>query len=79
MIHGERLLNGMDFSYRMLGRVAQLVIDWPDQVHPILANHELAQLTGRGVSKGAGNSVELFNDALEFVFGEGRRSPSPRR
>jgi len=70
MIHGERLLNRMDFSYRMLARVAELVIAHPDQVHPVLANHELAQMTGRGVSKGAGNSVQLFNDALDYVFGD---------
>jgi len=71
LIHGERLINGLDFSYRMLVRVASLVLERPDQVHPILANHELAQLTGRGISKGAGNSVELFNGALEYVFGDG--------
>ena len=58
LIHGERLINGLDFSYRMLGRVADLVLAHPGQVHPLLANHELSQLTGRGVSKGAGNSVE---------------------
>jgi len=70
MIHGERLINGMDFSYRMLARVAELVVQYPEQVHPLLANHEIAQMIGRGVSKGAGNSVHLFNDALEFVFGD---------
>ncbi len=70
LIHGERLINGMDFSYRTLARVAELVLRWPLQVHPLLANHELSQLTGKGVSKGAGNSVELFNHALEYVFGD---------
>lgn len=70
LIHGDRLVNGMDFSYRMLGRVAELVIAHPGQVHPVLANHELSQMIGKGVSKGAGNSVELFRDALDFVFGE---------
>ncbi|MHC5002230.1 MAG: metallophosphoesterase [Planctomycetota bacterium] len=70
LIHGERLINGMDFSHRMLGRVADLVLRYPGQVHPILANHELSQLTGRGVSKGGGNSVELFDEALGFVYGE---------
>lgn len=70
VIHGDKLLNGMDFSYRMLSRVAQLVVAYPGQVHPLLANHELAQMTGKGVSKGAGNSVELFLDALEYVFGD---------
>lgn len=70
MIHGERLINGLDLSHRMLARVAELVLQFPNQVHPLLANHELAQMTGRGVSKGAGNSVELFNDGLEYVFGD---------
>jgi hypothetical protein len=68
LIHGDKLINGLDFSHRMLGKVAQLVLEFPGQVHPLLANHELSQLTGRGVSKGAGNSVILFNKALEYVF-----------
>lgn len=70
LIHGEHLLNGMDFSYRMLANVADLVCRYSGQVYPLLANHELSQLTGRGVSKGAGNSVDLFNDAVEFAFGD---------
>lgn len=70
MIHSERLINGMDLSHRMLARAAELVIRYPKQVHVLLANHELAQLTGRGVSKGAGNSVELFDAGLEFAFGD---------
>ena len=70
MIHGERLINGLDLSHRMLARVAELVVQYPNQVHPMLANHELAQMTGRGVSKGAGNSVELFVDGLEYVYGD---------
>jgi hypothetical protein len=60
----------MDFSHRVLARVAQLTLDHPGQVHPLLANHELAQMTGRSISKGAGDSVKMFNDALEFVFGD---------
>jgi hypothetical protein len=70
MIHGDRLINSMDYSYRMLARVAELILQYPGQVHTVLANHELAQLTGKGVSKGAGNSVELFNQGLEFIFGD---------
>ncbi len=70
LIHGERLVNGVDLSHRMLLRAAGLVAERPDQVHVLLANHELAQLTGRGVTKGAGNSVALFDDGLAFVFGD---------
>lgn len=70
LIHGEHLINGMDFSHRMLCRVAELVVQFPGQVHPLLANHELSQLMGRGVSKGAGNSVVLFEQAVEYAFGD---------
>ncbi len=70
LIHGDRLLNGMDFSYRMLARVAEVVLAFPDQVHVMLGNHELAQLTRRAVSKGAGNSVAFFQDAVDWVYGD---------
>ncbi len=69
IIHGERLVNGVDLSHRMLLRVAELVVRHPGQAHVLLANHELSQLTGRGVTKGAGDSVRLFNDGLAFAFG----------
>jgi hypothetical protein len=36
----------------------------------LLGNHELAQLAGHRVSKGAGDNVRLFNDGLEFAFGD---------
>lgn len=71
MIHGANLINGVDLSHRMLARVAESVLRFPEQVHPLLANHEMSQMTGAGVSKGAGNSVELFDDGLEYVFGDG--------
>lgn len=68
IIHSERLVNNVDLSHRMLARLAELIVAYPQQVHVLLANHELAQMTGQGVSKGAGNSVELFNAGLQFVF-----------
>ena len=70
LIHGDRLVNGLDFSWRMLVRVAETVLAHPGQVHVILGNHELAQLTRRPVSKGAGNSVVLFEDAVEWAFND---------
>jgi hypothetical protein len=70
LIHGERLVNGLDFSHRTLCRVADLVVQFPGQVHPMLANHELSQLVRQGVSKGAGNSVVMFEQAVEYAFGD---------
>lgn len=71
LIHGDHLVNGLDYSYRMLAKVAELVLAYPGQVHPLLANHEMAQMTGRSVGKGATQRVELFNQAIEFVYGDG--------
>jgi serine/threonine-protein phosphatase PP1 catalytic subunit len=70
LIHGDRLVNDMDMSYRMLGRVAELVLAYPEQVHPILANHEIAQCRGQHISKGAGDNLALFNAGLDWVFGD---------
>lgn len=70
LIHGERLMGGVDMSHRMLARVAELVVRYPLQVHPILANHEIAQYRGQHISKGAGDNLELFDAGLEWVYGD---------
>lgn len=70
LIHGDRLVNGVDLSYRMLCRVAQLVLAHPRQVHVVLANHELAQVFRHPVTKGAGDNLELFDAGLEWAFGD---------
>ena len=70
LIHGPSLHHGCDLSHRMLLRIAALVTAHPQCVHPLLGNHELAQYLKRGVSKGGGNSVEQFEDGLDFVFGD---------
>lgn len=68
IIHSDRLLNGMDFSYRALARVAALKAASPERVHPLLANHELAQLTGGAVIKDGVRCVDAFDDALDYQF-----------
>jgi hypothetical protein len=70
LIHGPDLHHGCDLSHRMLLRIAGLVLLHPGQVHPLLGNHELAQLLKRGVSKGGGNSVVQFQAGLDLAFGE---------
>ena len=70
LIHGDRLVSGMDMSHRMLAKVAELVIAHPQQVHPMLANHEIAQYRRQHISKGAGDNLRLFDAGLEWVFGE---------
>lgn len=70
LIHGDRLLNDMDMSFQMLGRVAELILEYPHQVHPVLANHELSQYRGHGVSKGSGDQTAKFSAGLEWIFGD---------
>ena len=44
LIHSDRLIDGMDFSYRTLARVARLKAKFPEYVHTLVANHEMAQM-----------------------------------
>jgi len=69
VIHSDRLISGMDFSYRVLTRVALLKAHAPHHVHVLLGNHELAQITGAGIIKDGVRSVDAFNAGVEYVFG----------
>lgn len=70
IIHPDTLVGGMDFSHRALARVADLKARFPEQVHTLLANHELAQVLGSGILKNGVRVVDAFNDGLDYVFGE---------
>lgn len=70
LVHGENLVNGMDFSYRILAQSAQLKVQYPEQVHHLLSNHELAQVYGTGILKDSVSVVEAFDEGLAYVFGD---------
>ncbi len=76
LIHSDRVVDGLDRSYRMLGYLAELIVRYPLQVHPVLANHEIAQCRKQQISKGAGNNVEHFDAGLDWAFGEGAQVAS---
>jgi hypothetical protein len=69
IIHGDRLVNGMDLSFRVLARVAHLKALHPEHVHVLLGNHELAQMLKSGIVKDGIKSVEAFDAGVEYVFG----------
>lgn len=71
LIHGDRLINGMDLSHRVLARVAALKAAFPERVHVLLANHELSQISGSGVVKDGVRLVDAFNEGLDYAFGDG--------
>lgn len=68
LIHGDRLINGMDFSYRVLAKAAWLKARHPEHVHVLLANHELSQVSGSGIIKDGVQVVRAFDEALEAAF-----------
>jgi hypothetical protein len=70
VIHSDRLLNGMDMSYRVLARVADLKSRFPEHVHTMLGNHELAQMMNHIIMKDGVRSVEAFNAGVYYIFGE---------
>jgi hypothetical protein len=70
IIHSDRLWQGMDMSYRMLARVAHLKARYPEHVHTLLGNHELAQLTNSNVMKDGVKCVQAYNEGLDYVFGD---------
>lgn len=70
LIHGERLINGYDFSYRLAARAAMLQCQYPGRVHVLLSNHELGQVIGEDLRKHGISSLEAFHAGLEYAFGE---------
>lgn len=68
LIHSDRLMNGMDMSYRALARAAALKAAYPERVHLLLANHELSQIVGAGIIKDGIRVVEAFDAGVEFAF-----------
>jgi hypothetical protein len=70
LIHGDRLVNGLDYSYRVLVRAAAMKAAFPDRVHVLLANHEIAQLSGTAVAKDGVRCNEAFDEAIDVAFGD---------
>jgi len=62
--------SGRDESCRLLLEAGRWKEEFPDQVHFILGNHCIAQVTGREISKGGGGSVADFNRSLVQRFGD---------
>lgn len=69
LIHGDHFdANGAEDSWVMLVAAAELKCDFPDQVHFMLANHDLAQIHGEGIMKSGLSVCEAFRAALKRDF-----------
>ena len=70
VVHGPyRYPGGGDRSHQLLDLVCALKCQYPRQVHFLVGNHELAQATGRKVSKHDLDLNELFLDGVKAAYG----------
>ena len=72
LIHGDHYdESGAEGSWITLLKAAELKCDFPDQVHFMLANHDLAQIHGEGIMKNGLSVCEAFTAGLKRDFGSG--------
>jgi hypothetical protein len=70
LIHGDHYDNaGAEDSWHMLYQSAELKCQFPNQVHFLFANHDLAQIHGEGIMKAGLSVCEAFNAAIKRDFG----------
>jgi len=70
LVHSEFFYpNGGDKSHQLVDLFAALKCQFPDRVHYLPGNHELAQMTGRLISKGAYTQNALFVDGVKHAYG----------
>ena len=71
LIHPDELeFENLDYSYRALVRAASAKAAFPEHVHTLLANHELAQIAGAGIVKNGMNVVKAFNAGVHHLFAD---------
>lgn len=72
VVHSELDSRFVDHSHELLLRVAQYKCQFPEQVHFLQSNHELAQLTGYPIAKNGRAVIEDFNNSVELAYGSSR-------
>lgn len=70
LIHGgQRYPDGSDASHRALDLLAALKCQYPDRVHMLLGNHEMAQWTRRQILKAEEDLNQSFRLGVETAYG----------
>lgn len=70
MIHEDLKAPGdVDGSHELLLRAAEYKCEFPEQVHFLQSNHELAQLTGYMIAKNGRLVIQDYNDAVALAYG----------
>jgi hypothetical protein len=71
VVHGTfRYPLGADKSHQMVDLTAALKCQYPERVHFLLGNHELAQWTNRRIAKNDEDLLELFEAGVDLTYGE---------
>jgi len=70
IIHGgpEDFLGGC-LSFKLLVKVAALKIQYPDNVHFIMANHDMSAICGTDVLRGGKEMTKAFHAAIDRYYG----------
>ncbi len=72
LIHGDHFdAGGAEDSWITLHAAAELKAQFPNQVHFLLANHDLAQIYGEGIMKSGLSVCEAFYKGLKRDFPDG--------
>ncbi len=74
MIHADLQLAQVDHSHEVLLEAARYKCAFPDQVHFLQSNHELAQLTDYPIAKNGRAVLEDFNAGVATAYGANRAS-----
>ncbi len=70
LIHSEFFYpNGGDKSHQLVDLFAALKCTFPERVHYLPGNHEIAQMLGRQIAKGAQTQNTLFAEGLKHAYG----------
>jgi hypothetical protein len=74
LVHSDLQTLGADQSHEVLLEAARYKRQFPDQVHFLQSNHELAQLTGYPIAKNGRAVLEDFKAGVAETFGINRAS-----
>jgi hypothetical protein len=72
LVHAELNTRELDHSHELSLYAAQYKCDFPEQVHFLQSNHELAQLTGYPIAKNGRAVIDEFNRSVAIAYGEHR-------
>lgn len=72
MVHQELDESDLDHSHVLLLKCAEYKCEFPEQVHFLQSNHELAQLTDYPIAKNGRAVIDDFNTSVRAAYGSAK-------